>query len=164
MFKSLFKKGNQDIELIAPFNGMAVLLEEVPDEVFSGKMMGDGIAIIPQTDKLVSPIDGEVVNVFQTKHAITLRSKEGAEILIHMGLETVNLNGEGFQINVTDGEKISKGKPLATFDIKKMEELGFKIITPIVLLNGDQFEIIDRMDNGVVASHGDSLMKIKKKA
>ncbi|QQZ10184.1 PTS sugar transporter subunit IIA [Heyndrickxia vini] len=164
MFKSLFKKENKSITLTAPFNGKAVSIEEVPDQVFSEKMMGDGMAIIPSDGTLVSPIDGEVVDVFPTKHAITLRSKEGVELLIHMGLETVNLKGEGFDILITGGAKISKGDSLAKFDIEKVKELGYKVITPIVLLNGDDFEIQQRISNEKTVDYKDVIMEIRKKA
>ncbi|MBL5767974.1 PTS glucose transporter subunit IIA [Heyndrickxia sporothermodurans] len=164
MFKSLFKKENKSITITAPFNGKAVSIEEVPDQVFSEKMMGDGMAIIPSDGSLVSPIDGEVVDVFPTKHAITLRSKEGAEILIHMGLETVNLKGEGFDIGITGGDKIRKGDSLAKFDIEKVKELGYQVITPIVLLNGDDFDIQQRMSNEKTVNHKDVIMEIRKKS
>lgn len=163
MFKSLFKKVNQSIILNAPLEGTFVLLEEVPDQVFSEKMMGDGVAILPQNNRLVSPIDGEVVDVFPTKHAISLRSNEGAELLIHMGLETVNLKGEGFEINVKNGDKISKGTQLGIFDIEKIKKLGYEVITPIILLNGDHYEISHRIQQGEAVNHSDLIMELRKK-
>jgi sugar PTS system EIIA component len=163
MFKSIFKKGKKTSTLVAPLTGRVVSLGEVPDQVFSEKMMGDGVAIIPIESTLFSPIDGEVVDVFQTKHAITLRSNEGAEILIHMGLETVNLKGDGFDINVSGGDKISKGSPLAKFDIEKIKGLGYKVITPIILLNGDKFEITHHSSDNEVLGGKDILMEISKK-
>ncbi len=163
MFKSLFKRAESTINLVAPLTGKVVPLNEVPDQVFSEKMMGDGVAIVPSDNAVYSPIDGVVASVFQTKHAIALRSNEGAEILIHMGLDTVNLKGEGFEIKVSDGEKVSKGKLLAYFDIKKVTDCGYEVITPIILLNGDQFEINHQSISNEVNGGTDNLLEINKK-
>ncbi|MBS4174835.1 PTS glucose transporter subunit IIA [Bacillus sp. FJAT-49736] len=163
MFKSLFKKSEQAITIMAPLSGEVVSLEEVPDQVFSEKMMGDGVAIIPSKNTLYSPIDGEVVNVFPTKHAITLRSKEGAEILIHMGLETVNLGGDGFDIKVSDGDKVSKGSVLADYDVEKIKGLGYKVITPIILINGEKFAMNQPSTHHQVTGGMDILLEITKK-
>ncbi|WP_138419926.1 PTS sugar transporter subunit IIA [Aquibacillus sediminis] len=165
MLKGLFKKkeDNSPVELVAPLTGEAIELENVPDQVFSEKMMGDGIAIKPTDSKVVSPIDGEVYDVFETKHAISLRSDQGIELLIHMGLETVNLKGEGFEIMVSKGQKISKGSPLANFDIDKMKELEVETVTPIILLNGDNFKIDERKSNENVEAEQAGLLTISKK-
>ncbi len=162
MFKSLFKKNKEPEQVQAPLTGKIVALEEVPDPVFSQKMMGDGIAIIPADKKVYSPVDGEVVNVFPTKHAISLRSKMGVELLIHMGLETVELKGEGFQILVQDGAKVSKGEPIAEFDFEQVSSLGKEVITPVILLNGDQFKI-ENKQTGISTTGGkDIIMEITK--
>ncbi|MBD8069915.1 PTS glucose transporter subunit IIA [Bacillus sp. PS06] len=162
MFKSLFKKKMEPEQVQAPLSGKMVPLEEVPDPVFSQKMMGDGIAIIPSDKQVFSPIDGEVVNVFPTKHAISLRSKSGVELLIHMGLETVELKGEGFQILVQNGAKVSKGEPIAEFDYEKVSSLGKEVITPVILLNGDQFKIENRQIHQSTTGGKDIIMEISK--
>ncbi|KAA9029946.1 PTS sugar transporter subunit IIA [Niallia endozanthoxylica] len=162
MFKSLFKKNKEPEQVQAPLTGKIVALEEVPDPVFSQKMMGDGIAIIPADKKVYSPVDGEVVNVFPTKHAISLRSKMGVELLIHMGLETVELKGEGFQILVQDGTKVSKGEPIAEFDFEKVSSLGKEVITPVILLNGDQFKIENKQTGASTTGGKDIIMEIAK--
>src|SRR5699024_6172205 len=95
MFKNLFKK-NQGAQLHAPVSGKVVPLEEVPDHVFSEKMMGEGIAVHPSEGTIVAPFDGEIVQIPETKHAVGLKDKDGNEVLIHIGLETVGLKGEGF--------------------------------------------------------------------
>ena len=103
MFKKLFGKKEEPIktvQLLAPITGTALSLDNVPDPVFSEKMMGDGIAIEPSEGIVVSPVDGEIIQVFPTKHAIGIRAKNGTEILIHIGLETVSLKGEGFETHV----------------------------------------------------------------
>ncbi|WP_102028096.1 glucose-specific PTS transporter subunit IIBC [Salirhabdus sp. Marseille-P4669] len=152
----------ENTTLVAPLSGQAVALEEVPDQVFSEKMMGDGIAIIPTDGKLVSPIDGEVVTVFPTKHAITLKSTEGVELLIHMGLDTVQLKGEGFDIKVQDGQKIKKGDQLANFDLTKVQEAGYNIITPIIIANGDQFKITEAKTGADVVAGQDAVIEVSK--
>lgn len=160
MFKSIFKSKKETI--IAPLTGKVVALEEVPDPVFSQKMMGDGIAIIPSDNRVFSPIDGEIVDVFPTKHAISLRSKNGAELLIHMGLETVNLKGEGFNVLVNSGDKISKGDLIAEFDIEKVSKFGNNVITPIILLNGEQFKLENKEIKQSITGGNDTLMDIAK--
>lgn len=101
------------IRILSPLTGTAVALEEVPDPVFSQKIIGDGIAIIPQDGKLVSPIDGEVVSVAETLHAYGLRSEDGIEVMVHFGLETVALKGEYFTCHVKQGDKVKAGDLLA---------------------------------------------------
>lgn len=162
MFKSLFKKKMEPEQVQAPLTGKVVALEEVPDPVFSQKMMGDGVAIIPSDKQVYSPVDGEVVNVFPTKHAISLRTKAGAELLIHMGLETVELKGEGFNILVQDGTKVSKGDPIAEFDFEKVSSLGKEVITPIILLNGEQFKLENKHTHQSTTGGKDIIMEITK--
>ncbi|WP_163538021.1 PTS glucose transporter subunit IIA [Gracilibacillus sp. YIM 98692] len=163
MFKKLFKKKEVNTDLVAPLTGKIVPLEEVPDQVFSQKMMGDGIAIEPSCNEVVSPIDGEVVDVFKTKHAISMRTDGGAEILIHMGLETVQLDGDGFDIKVDNGQKVKKGDALAAFDLDAVSEKGYKTITPIILLNGDDFSATSKISEQQAAAGQDVLFHIEKK-
>ncbi|MFD2212000.1 PTS glucose transporter subunit IIA [Virgibacillus halophilus] len=134
MFKNLFKK-NQAQQILAPLNGEIKALEEVPDPVFSEKMMGEGIAIVPAEGKIVSPIDGEIVQVPDTKHAVGMVGKDGTEILIHIGLETVELKGEGFTPKVQTGDKVTVGQPLMEFDLEYIQEHAKDVITPIVITN-----------------------------
>ncbi|NLU10249.1 MAG: PTS glucose transporter subunit IIA [Tepidanaerobacter acetatoxydans] len=133
-----FFKRNKYIEIIAPITGEIIPIEEVPDEVFSKKMIGDGLAIEPKEGKVVSPIDGKVATVFPTNHAIGLVTKEGLEILIHIGLDTVELNGEGFKRIISMGSPIKKGEILIEFDINLLRERGKSLITPIIITNMDK--------------------------
>ncbi|MFT8321451.1 MAG: PTS glucose transporter subunit IIA [Bacillus sp. (in: firmicutes)] len=140
MLKNLFrKKPIQEAQevLYAPLSGKVIPIEEVPDPVFANKMMGEGLAIIPTEGNIAAPIDGEVVQIFHTKHAIGLQSKKGLEILIHIGLETVNLKGEGFTIHVKEGDKVSKGDLLVTFDIDFLKQSGKDIVTPMIITNSE---------------------------
>ncbi|WP_208586892.1 PTS sugar transporter subunit IIA [Gracilibacillus suaedae] len=163
MLKNLFKKKEANTDLIAPLTGKLLPLEQVPDQVFSQKMMGDGIAIEPTGDQVVSPIDGEVVDVFKTKHAINLKTDGGAEILVHMGLETVELDGKGFDIQVENGQKVRKGDLLATFDIDAVAGEGYKTVTPIILLNGEDFALSNVASEQDVECGKDILFHIEKK-
>lgn len=129
----LFKKKEQTI--YAPISGTLHTVEEVPDPVFSQKMMGEGVAIQPVEGIVVAPFDGEVVNVASTKHAVGLRNKEGVEILIHVGLETVALKGEGFKAYVDAGEKVRVGQRLLTFDLEAIGSKVKALISPVVIPN-----------------------------
>lgn len=140
LFKKLFGKKEeliQTVQLLSPLTGTAVSLNTVPDPVFSEKMMGDGIAVNPSEGLVVSPVDGEVIQVFPTKHAIGIRAKNGAEILIHIGLETVSLNGEGFETHVKQGDHVAAGDKLVTFDLDIIAEKAKSTITPIIITNSD---------------------------
>ncbi|MEH6939617.1 glucose-specific PTS transporter subunit IIBC [Bacillus sp. JJ664] len=124
-----------DEEIINPIEGEIIPITEVPDQVFSGKMMGDGFAIIPSEGTVVSPVDGEIVNVFPTKHAIGILSKGGKEILIHIGIDTVKLNGVGFEVLVAQGDKVTKGQQLVKIDLHFIRENAPSTITPVVFTN-----------------------------
>lgn len=151
--------GNQKI--YAPISGSVLQLEKVPDPTFSQKMMGDGIAIEPTTGKVVAPFSGKVIQLFPTKHAIGLRSDTGIELLIHIGLETVSLNGEGFDAFVKQGDQINTGDTLITFDINGLREKGFNLITPIIITNRDVWKIEDRTINTVTKTE-DVILSVTK--
>ncbi|MDQ6595576.1 PTS glucose transporter subunit IICBA [Bacillus salipaludis] len=128
--------GNTSKEIIvAPLKGEIKPITEVPDQVFAGKMMGDGFAIIPSEGTVVSPVDGKIVNLFPTKHAIGILSDSGREILIHVGIDTVNLKGQGFETLVSENDRIVKGQPLLKVDLDYVKEHATSTITPIVFTN-----------------------------
>ncbi|MEW4277897.1 PTS glucose transporter subunit IIA [Priestia megaterium] len=131
-----------------PFDGYIVPLEEVPDAVFSSKMMGDGFAIEPTNNTLVSPINGEVVSIFPTKHAIGLKTDQGLELLIHVGLETVNLNGKGFTCLIKEGEKVTQGTPLLKIDLNYIKENAKSLVTPIIFTNLSEHNQIQLLKTG----------------
>lgn len=136
MLSKLFKK--KKLEVVAPIHGKIVSLEEVPDAVFSKKMMGDGIAIIPKDGKVYAPIDGEVLLVADTKHAVGLKANDGTELLIHIGLETVMLKGEGFTTLVKAGDEVKVGEPLLEVNWGYIGEHASSTITPIIVTNSDE--------------------------
>src|SRR5699024_5423357 len=126
--------------IYAPINGQIVSIEDVPDPVFSEKMMGEGIAIIPNEGKVHAPVDGEIVQIPQTKHAVGIRAKDGSEILIHIRLESVSLDGEGFSVSVNVSDTVSVGEPLIQFDLYYVREHTKDIITPIVITNSAEMD------------------------
>lgn len=126
----------KDFEIFAPVKGKVIPIEEVPDDVFSQKIVGDGIAIKPYEGKIYSPIDGEVAAIVDSLHAYGIRAENGLEILVHFGLETVNLNGEGFTPCVKVGDKVKKGDLLSEVDLKFLEKNKINTITPVVISEG----------------------------
>lgn len=133
-------------KILSPMTGEALGLGEVPDPVFSQKIIGDGMAVIPSEGKLLSPVDGEIVSLADTKHAFGLRTAEGLELLIHVGLETVHLNGECFQVFVKPGDKVKAGDLLAEVDLAYLKEHEINPITPVLVcggLNGQQLSGIE---------------------
>ncbi|MDD6794498.1 MAG: PTS glucose transporter subunit IIA [Clostridiaceae bacterium] len=141
----LFKKKKQEeakeFTLVAPIKGKAVALSEVPDPVFAQKMAGDGVAIDPADDLVVSPADGELSLVFNTKHAFALTLENGAELLVHIGVDTVSLNGEGFEQLAEAGTKVKAGTPIIKIDREFIKSKGFSLMTPVLITNPDNFEI-----------------------
>lgn len=157
MFKKLFKK-SQDEVIYAPMNGEITALEHVPDPVFSEKMMGEGIAIIPEDGKVVSPVNGEVIHLPDSKHAIGLRTEAGIEILIHIGLETVALNGEGFTPQITQGDIVQVGDVLIEFNLDYIRHHADDIITPIIWTNGQSSDKTLQQTKEKTAKAGESML------
>ena len=141
----------RSIVVTAPFSGTLVPLSEVPDETFASGVLGEGIAIEPSDGLFCSPVDGTVETIAETKHAIGFAADNGLEILVHMGLETVSLNGEGFEILVKEGDRVKAGQPVAKADLALIRERGLKTITSIVLTGGaDDMEL--RCAEGIAAA------------
>lgn len=134
MFKKLFKK-YESIEFNMPISGEVVAITEAPDPVFSEKMMGDGFCINPLDGKVYSPVKGLIVSVFPTKHCVGIRDEVGREWLIHFGMDTVKLNGEGFDMHVTEGQNVLEGDLLFEVDIDSVKESIPSLITPVVITN-----------------------------
>lgn len=147
------------IELCAHMNGTVIPLEEVEDEAFSRKILGDGAAIEPKDGRLYAPCDGRVEMVFDTKHAINLVSDEGCEILLHIGIDTVKLGGKYFEVHVSDGQKIHKGDLLISFDLEGIRSEGYQTTTPFIICNTEDYSSINSVRNGEVSA-GELLMKL----
>ena len=136
--------------VFSPIDGKVIFLDKVNDGVFSEGMLGKGIAIEPSIGRAVSPINGVVSTVFETKHAIGLTSDDGIEILIHIGIDTVKLNGENFNTHVKAGDEVKVGDILVEFDIEKIKEAGYPIVTPVIITNTDSYENIEILVDGSV--------------
>ena len=133
------------ITISSPLNGEIVPLTEVKDETFASEMMGKGIAINPKEGKVVSPINGTVQMIFKTKHAIGLKSQDGAEILIHIGMDTVQLDGKHFTAHVKDGDKVKVGDTLVEFDMDAIKKEGYELVTPVIITNTMEYlEIVPK--------------------
>ncbi|WP_331044014.1 phosphoenolpyruvate--protein phosphotransferase [Sphingomonas sp.] len=143
--------------LSAPLKGWATRLDDVPDAVFAERMLGDGIAIDPLGSVLHAPCDGMVLTLHAAGHALTLRTREGAEILMHIGMDTVGLAGRGFSPLVREGEQVTRGAPLIAFDIDALAARAPSLVTPIIVTNPDRFSIVERCDECAV-NVGDMLM------
>ncbi|AVQ04493.1 phosphoenolpyruvate--protein phosphotransferase [Caulobacter segnis] len=146
--------------LSSPLKGWIASLSEAPDAVFAGRMLGDGVAIDPLGGELVAPCDGVVVSAHRAGHAVTLRSTAGAEILMHVGLETVALGGEGFEVHVREGQAVKTGQPLISFDLDLLAQRAKSLITPVVITNPEAFEIV-RRDQDMAVEAGGFLMELR---
>lgn len=152
---------NNEEAVYAPFNGKVIPLSEVPDEVFSSGAMGQGLAIEPTDNKLHAPFEGTVVMVAPTKHAIGLRSETGVELLVHIGLDTVTLNGEPFELKVADGDKFKKGDILIEFDQDFVHSKGLTTITPIIVTNSGAYQEVI-VENIQTSTLSDRLLTVVK--
>lgn len=155
-----FKK--TDPKIVAPTSGTMMALSEVPDETFASGMLGPGLALKPASNQLVSPIAGEVTMVFPTGHAIGIKRQDGLELLVHIGIDTVNLNGHGFDVLVKVGSKVSQGDLLAHIDRQVILGSGLDDTIIMIVTNSDDFVITDKIKTGLVQAN-EPIGKIKKR-
>ncbi|WP_413538129.1 PTS transporter subunit IIBC [Enterococcus malodoratus] len=148
-------KGMQT-RFVAPANGELIPIDQVQDEVFSQKMMGEGFAVVPENGEIAAPITGTIVSVFPTKHAIGIKTEDGIEVLLHMGIDTVDLGGEAFEIKVLEGEKVKAGKVVAIADLAKIQEADKMTTMIVVFTNGDKIENYHYDKTGLV-SRGETI-------
>lgn len=137
------KKQNESLNFVAPVNGKVIALSEVPDPVFAQKMAGDGVAIDTTGDIIFAPCDGELSLIFKTKHAFAMTLDNGIEILVHIGIETVSLKGEGFKQLVEQGTKVKAGTPIIKIDRNFIKSKGLSLITPVLITNPDTIKSLD---------------------
>lgn len=152
-------QGMKKTVIASPLNGKIKLLEEVEDEAFSSGALGMGVAILPEEGRLTAPADGEVTAFFPTGHAIGMVTDDGAEILIHVGMDTVKLEGKYFTPKVRQGDRVKKGQVLLEFDVKKIKEAGYSVVTPILITNTDQYADVIPTDVNVV-KQGDAILTL----
>ena len=139
----------KDEELVCPASGEMIALEDVNDPIFSSKAMGEGVAFKLNDGHIYSPVDGEVIMAAKTGHAIGLKSTNGAEVLIHIGMDTVNMNGQGFDVKVVEGQKITKGDLLVEVDLDAIKEAGYDNITPVIITNTTEYKEIIPVNYGI---------------
>jgi glucose-specific phosphotransferase system IIA component len=166
MFKNLINKltgnnedENNNIVLKSPLTGKVLHISKTPDDVFAEKMLGDGVAIEPTEGVVYSPVDGEITQIFlPSKHALGITSKDGLEILIHIGLETVKMNGEGFEALVKQGDKVKEGQELIRFDIQKIKEKAKSTITPVLITNMHDIKGLKVIKDGNIEAKEDLII------
>lgn len=140
------KEKGEQVSIGAPVNGSVIELKDVKDETFASEAMGKGFAIIPKEGIVYSPVDGAIISIFATKHAICLISDEGVEMLIHIGMDTVKLNGKYFESFISEGQKVSKGDKLVSFDIEAIKNEGYDVTIPVIITNSNEYENVQITD------------------
>lgn len=148
-----------NIQLVSPMSGNLISISEVKDEVFSGGVLGDGVAIIPDKGELYAPVDGKIDTVFDSKHAISMVADNGAEILLHVGLETVKLEGKGFYPQVKSGDRVKAGQLLMKFDLNSFIESGIDVTTPVVITNANNFKLVPEQSGKI--SIGNKIIELE---
>ena len=153
-------KDSKIIELYSYMKGRVVPLEKVEDEAFSSKILGDGIAMEPSEGKIYAPCDGKIEMVFGTRHAVNMISKEGCEILLHVGIDTVKLGGKYFEVHVEKGQEVKRGDLLISFDIEGISGAGYKVTTPMLICNSDDYKMVETMEMGDMVV-GEKLLRVE---
>ena len=157
---NIFGNKQKKEEILAPLTGEVLALSEVPDKVFAAKTVGDGVAIKPTGNQLLAPVAGEVKQLFPTKHALGIETETGVELLIHIGINTVELDGEGFEKFVDKGDQINVGDKLIEFDLDYIAENATSIITPVVITNIKDLEGFEIADLKQVTAGQDKLLTV----
>lgn len=155
LFSNFFSNKKDDpkklIEIVAPLSGEIIAIEDVPDVVFSDKIVGDGIAIQPTGHSIVSPVNGTVSKIFETLHAFSIKSNEGIEIFVHFGIDTVKLKGLGFERFANEQQHVKKGDLIINFDLNLLKNKAKSIITPIVISNIEKVKQLKKFTGKVTA-------------
>ena len=151
-------------KVFAPISGKLLPLSEVPDEVFAQKMIGDGIAIEPsESGVMLAPADGKLEKIFETNHAFSIVTPAGLEIFVHFGMDTVKLEGKGFERLVNEGDVVKKGTPLIKYDYDFLKENAKSIITPVIISNSDEFGALNGVESGNAVAGETLVLDVQKK-
>lgn len=161
--KGIFGSKEERMQVVAPVAGKLVPLSEVSDPTFSDEILGQGAAVIPSENQFFAPVDGTVTTVFPTGHAVALTSADGVEILLHIGLDTVKLNGKHFTIHAEEGQQVKKGDLLLEADLEQIKAEGFDVITPVIVCNTEEFSEIGMARSGQVTAGNVIINIIKRK-
>ncbi|WAI11835.1 MAG: PTS glucose transporter subunit IIA [Buchnera aphidicola (Macrosiphum albifrons)] len=150
-FNSKKTNFSKKIEIIAPLSGEIIKIEDVPDHVFSKKIVGDGIAIKPSGNQMLAPVNGKIGKIFDTMHAFSIISEDNVELFVHFGIDTVKLKGEGFKKKAKDNQKVKIGDEIITFDLDFLTEKAQSILTPVVISNIENFKKIKKSSGTIIA-------------
>lgn len=156
-----FVKKQKEMAVYSPADGVAIELSSVPDEAFSEKILGDGAAVIPKNGNIYSPVEGEIIDITDTKHAFCITTNEGTEILLHIGIDTVKLKGEGFSVKISSGDKVKVGTKIAEVDLEVLKNNNIRMETPVILTEAQNYKIT-QVHTGEVAGGRDVLFLYKK--
>lgn len=159
-----FFKKEKPIEILSPMTGKIIPLEEVEDEGFSGKSLGDGVAIELTDGKVVAPFDGEITSTYRSNHCLVIRSDHGIELLIHIGLDTIKLKGEGFTQHVGLMDKVSKGDIILEADLELLKEKEKSIVSPVIITNMGKVESLEKLEGDVEKGNSTIMTVLLKKS
>jgi glucose-specific phosphotransferase system IIA component len=148
LFDKLKKTLNRNQEIYTPVVGTVIPLKAIADGVFSEGILGPGAGIEPEDGVVYAPFDGKVIQVADTKHALGLESKNGLELLVHVGMDTVAMNGKGFDVFVKEGDSITRGQKLMNFSMDAIKEAGYRATTAVIVTNSDQYESVQVLEEG----------------
>ena len=145
------------IAVASPFTGKVVPLEEVADDVFSQRVMGDGVAVLPSEGRVVAPVAGTVGKLFEGGHGFAIETPDGLQVLVHVGLETVHLKGDGFTVKTNEGDEVAAGDEMVTVDLDRMREFGIDMVSPVVVISGQDVTVSSSDE----VSAGDPLLETR---
>lgn len=154
-------KKQKENAVYSPADGVAVKLADVPDDAFSQGILGLGAAVIPKNGNIYSPVDGEIIDITDTKHAFCITADDGTEILLHIGVDTVKLKGEGFQVKIVSGDRVKAGSKIAEVDLEVLEKNSISKHTPVILTEAQEYNIT-QVHEGEVSGGKDILFLYKK--
>ena len=144
-------------EVASPFTGTVISLDDVNDEVFSERVMGEGVAVMPSDGRVVAPVTGTVAKLFEGGHGFAVETSEGLQILVHVGLETVHLKGDGFTVRAREGQEISAGEEIVNVDLERMTELNIDLVSPVIVISGEAATVIASTE----VKAGDPLLEVQ---
>ena len=159
--KKMFEKNAKTISLKAVEDGRTIPMDEVNDQTFAQELLGPGIAIVPSNGTVVSPIDGTIATVMDTKHAVCIQGEDGLELIVHAGLDTVELNGKYYQTYKEIGDQVKAGDVLLTFDLEEIAKAGYDVTTPIVITNLGDYKITKCL-TGQQVKAGEEVIQLTK--
>ncbi|WP_068449104.1 PTS sugar transporter subunit IIA [Caviibacter abscessus] len=165
-FANLFSKKKEEVVtknvVVSPIAGKVIPISEVPDETFASKMLGDGVGIEPfASGVMVAPADGVISQLFETGHAFTIETKQRVNILVHFGLNTVELKGKGFEIIAKEGDTVKAGDPIIKYDLEFLKANSPSVITPVVILDSDEYTAIKTFENQEVKEADQTIIEVE---